>query len=146
VALGQPAFGVAGFRSSHRQARQARAVAMIAGRSAPRVILAADVGSVALLCSDLEAARSWIADTLGSLALDDENAERLRETVRVFLHLGSSHTAAADALNLHKNTVQYRISKAEAARGRGLRADRADVELALRACAVLGSVVLQQVG
>ncbi|MGQ0465807.1 MAG: PucR family transcriptional regulator [Sporichthyaceae bacterium] len=143
VALGAPAFGVAGFRRSHEQAAAAKQVALVAGRHAPPVTVAAEVGAVALLCADLPATRAWIADTLGGLAADDENTERLRETVRVFLHLGSSHTAAAEALHLHKNTVQYRIAKAEAARGRPVRTDRADVELALRAAQLLGPTVLQ---
>ncbi|MGQ0843726.1 MAG: PucR family transcriptional regulator [Sporichthyaceae bacterium] len=142
VALGSPGFGVAGFRRSHEQALAARRVAVLAGRHAAAVTTADEAGAVALLCEDLDATRAWVADTLGALAVDDENAARLRETVRVFLHLGSSHTAAAEELHLHKNTVQYRIAKAEAARGRPVRSDRADVELALRAAHLLGPVVL----
>lgn len=142
VALGRPAFGAAGFRATHRQASQARAVAVVAGRDAAQVTTHADVGAIGLLCLDLTATRAWIADTLGALATDDENAERLRETVRVFLNLGSSYTAAAEKLCMHKNSVQYRVQKAEALRGQPFRADRADVELALRACRVLGSAAL----
>lgn len=142
VALGRPAFGVAGFRASHRQALAARRVAQIAGKDASPIVAFDDVGTVALLCADLDATRAWIADTLGPLAADDENAERLRETVRIFLHLGSSHTAAAEQLNLHKNSVQQRVARAEALRGRPFREDRADVELALRACHLLGAAVL----
>lgn len=142
VAMGRPAFGVAGFRASHRQALAARRVAQIAGKDASPIVSFDDVGTVALLCADLDATRAWIADTLGPLAADDETAERLRETVRIFLHLGSSHTAAAEQLNLHKNSVQQRVARAEALRGRPFREDRADVELALRACHLLGAAVL----
>jgi hypothetical protein len=142
VALGRPEFGPAGFRDSHRQANQARTVALTAGSAAAQVTAFSDVGAIALLCADLPATRVWVADTLGALAVDDEDTERLRETVRVFLNLGSSHTAAAKLLNLHKNSVQYRITKAEALRGRPFRSDRADIELALRACRVLGPAVL----
>ncbi len=143
VALGRPEFGVDGFRASHRQADQARSVALAAGPAAAGVTSFSDVGAIALLCADLAATRVWVADTLGALAVDDEDTERLRETVRVFLNLGSSHTAAARTLNLHKNSVQYRIAKAEALRGRPFRSDRADIELALRACRVLGPAVLR---
>jgi hypothetical protein len=143
AAVGEPGVGPGGLRASHRQARAARGVAMAAGPAAEPVTSFTDVGIIALLCSDLAATRLWIADTLGELAVDDENNARLRETVRVFLNLGSSHTAASERLHLHKNTVQYRIAKAEAVRGRPIRADRADVELALRACQVLGAAVLQ---
>jgi len=144
AALGRPGWGPVGFRGSHRQARAARQVALAAGPRAGTVTRFADVGAIALLCADLTATRAWVADTLGDLATDDDQAERLRETVRVFLNLGSSHTAAAERLNLHKNSVQYRIAKAEALRGRPLRADRADVELALRVCHVLGPAVLRR--
>lgn len=143
VALGRPEPGPAGFRDSHRQAGQARTVALAAGPAAAQVTSFSDVGAIALLCADLPATRVWVADTLGALATDDEDTERLRETVRVFLNLGSSHTAAAKLLNLHKNSVQYRIAKAEALRGRPFRSDRADIELALRACRVLGPAVLR---
>lgn len=144
AALGRPATGIAGFRSTHRQARAARQVAVAAGRRCGPVTDYAEVGAIALLCTDLATTRTWVQDTLGGLAGDDEATERLRETVRVFLHLGSSHTAAAEKLNLHKNSVVYRIGRAEALRGRPLRSDRADVELALRAAHLLGPVVLDQ--
>ncbi len=117
-------------------------MALAAPSAAAQVTSFTDVGAIALLSADLAATRVWVADTLGALAADDEDTERLRETVRVFLNLGSSHTAAAKLLNLHKNSVQYRIAKAEALRGRPFRSDRADIELALRACRVLGPAVL----
>jgi DNA-binding PucR family transcriptional regulator len=145
VALGNPAFGVRGFRASHRQATAARRV-VAASRSGGQATSFAEVGTVALLCADLEATKAWVADTLGPLAADEENAERLRETVRIFLNLGSSHTAAAEQLMLHKNSVQQRIARAEALRGRPFREDRADVELALRACQLLGAAVLGPTG
>jgi DNA-binding PucR family transcriptional regulator len=44
---------------------------------------------------------------------------------------------------LHKNTVQYRIRKAEESLGRPVAEYQHDVELALRAAQWLGSSVLQ---
>jgi DNA-binding PucR family transcriptional regulator len=44
---------------------------------------------------------------------------------------------------LHKNTVQYRIRKAEESMGRPGAENRHDVELALQASRWLGSAVLQ---
>jgi DNA-binding PucR family transcriptional regulator len=44
---------------------------------------------------------------------------------------------------LHKNTVQYRIRKAEESLGRPVGDNRPDVELALQASRWLGSSVLQ---
>lgn len=45
---------------------------------------------------------------------------------------------------LHKNTVQYRIRKAEESLGRPAAEHRDDVELALRVSRWLGSSVLQR--
>jgi PucR-like helix-turn-helix protein len=56
---------------------------------------------------------------------------------------GRSYKAAAERLTLHKNTVQYRIGKAEESLGRSAGENRQDVELALRASHWLGSSVLQ---
>src|SRR5450756_1270242 len=82
--------------------------------------------------------KEWVQTTLGSLAIDDENHERLRETLRVFLAVGSSYTAAATELTMHKNSVKYRVERASQERGRPIGHDRMDVELALAACHWLG--------
>ena len=81
--------------------------------------------------------------TLGSLAADDEHHARLRDTLLVFLQNGGSYKATAEQLILHKNTVQYRVRKAEESLGRPVGDNRQDVELALRASRWLGSSVLQ---
>ena len=70
--------------------------------------------------------------------------ERLRETARAFLVTGGSHTAAAEMLHLHKNTVQYRVQRVEELLGRPLRESRLEVELALLACHWMGESVLAQ--
>jgi DNA-binding PucR family transcriptional regulator len=66
----------------------------------------------------------------------------LRRTVLLFLQAGSSLTEAAVALHLHKNTVRYRLRKAEDVRGRPISERRQDVETALLACLQLGTAVL----
>ncbi|WP_244187496.1 helix-turn-helix domain-containing protein [Mycobacterium gastri] len=53
---------------------------------------------------------------LGDLARDDENDGRLRETLRVFLGCGASYKMAAAELNMHFNTVKYRVGRAIARR------------------------------
>jgi DNA-binding PucR family transcriptional regulator len=144
IALGSSAPGVDGFWLSHRQARQAQIVAMAAdaGHRA-RITESEQAGLVALMVSDLDAVRSWVSHALGPLAVDVEGNARLRDTVRAFLSSGGSYTAAAQELLLHKNTVQYRIRKAEETRGRPLSDGRLDVEVALLAVHLLGSKVLQ---
>jgi DNA-binding PucR family transcriptional regulator len=55
----------------------------------------------------------------------------------LFLQLGGSYKATAERLTLHKNTVQYRIRRAEGSLGRPVGENRHDVELALRAAVTL---------
>jgi DNA-binding PucR family transcriptional regulator len=144
IAVGDPAAGVEGFRRSHRQARHAQLVALTADVDAQRPVTAwADVASVALMCADRDALADWVQDTLGGLATQDESMARLRETLSMFLASGGSFTSSAQTLHMHRNTVQYRIRKAEEALGRPLHARRRDVELALQACEWLGASVLR---
>jgi hypothetical protein len=143
VALGEPGDGVDGFRRTHRQALLAQGVALAAGPDGHRLTAFADIRPIALMSSDVDQIRGWVADTLGALAIDDEQHARLRTTLRVFLSAGGSYTAAAERLSLHKNTVHYRVTKAEDMRGRAFQEDRLDVELALLACDQLGATVLQ---
>jgi DNA-binding PucR family transcriptional regulator len=75
---------------------------------------------------------------LTDLATDDENQARLRDALRVFLTSGGNYKTTAEQLMLHKNTVQYRIRKAEESLGRPLDQNRLGVELALLASHWLG--------
>jgi len=148
VAIGTRGAGVEGFRRSHREAVEARGVAMVAQRpdsSAPTVIAAADPGLsvVARLGGDVGGIRDWVATVLGELASDNENDGRLRETLRVFLGCGSSYKLAAEELNMHFNSVKYRVGRAVVRRGREIGADRLEIEVALLACHWYGSAVLQ---
>jgi DNA-binding PucR family transcriptional regulator len=87
--------------------------------------------------------RAWVLSTLGGLAADGEQPARLRETLLTFLQTGGSYKATAERLMLHKNTVQYRVRKAEESLGRPVGENQHDVELALRASHWLGSSVLE---
>jgi DNA-binding PucR family transcriptional regulator len=104
----------------------------------------AEVGSLALMCADIPATREWVRHTLGELAVDDEPQARLRETLRIFLATGASYTATAERMTLHKNSVQYRVRKAEEALRAPVQDRRAELELALRACQHLGRTVLRE--
>ena len=142
-AFGDAVKGVTGFRLTHRQAIAAQAVALAAGSPSPRVVTFSEVAPVAMMLGSADLLRAWVLATLGGLATDDENHARLRDTLLVFLQSGGSYKATADQLVLHKNTVQYRIRKAEESLGRPAAENRHDVELALRASRWLGSAVLQ---
>ena len=118
-------------------------MALAAGPAGRLVTAFADIRPIALMAADLDAVRAWVLDTLGELAVDDEPRERLRTTLRVFLSTGGSYTATAERLTMHKNTVHYRVNRAEEIRGRPVGDDRLGVELALLACEQLGPGVLE---
>ncbi|MFD0502970.1 PucR family transcriptional regulator [Streptomyces chiangmaiensis] len=95
------------------------------------------------MCKNLTDLRAWVGSVLGPLAVDDEHSARLRETMQTFLATGCSYTATASSQILHKNTVQYRIRKAEEAMGHSIHEGRTDLEVALLAVRYLGPTVLQ---
>lgn len=144
LAAGSPLPGIEGFRRSHQQAKDARAVATAAGAEPRRVIAAGDPGLAvaALFGANLGAAAALVAEALGPLAAATESDERLRDTLRVFLRNGASYTAAADELHLHHNSVKYRVGRAIERRGRPIDDDRLDVEIALLLCEWFGTAVL----
>jgi hypothetical protein len=143
VAFGDAVKGVAGFRLTHQQAIAAQAVAL-AGGSPPRVVTYSDVAPVAMMLGTPDLLRAWVLSTLAGLATDDEHHARLRDTLLTFLQNGGSYKTTAEQLMLHKNTVQYRIRKAEESLGRPVGKNRHDIELALQAAHWLGTFVLQQ--
>jgi DNA-binding PucR family transcriptional regulator len=68
--------------------------------------------------------------------------ERLRETAYVFIEAGSNARLAADRLFAHKNTVLYRLRRAETMRGRPLDQRHFELEVALRLVRTLGDWAL----
>ena len=143
VAVGDPLPGVEGFRRSHQQALDIQVVAM-ASSTARRVNAFSDPGLsvAALLGGNVDRAAAWVGEVLGPLAGATDGDERLRETLRVFLHAGSSNKAAADELHLHVNSVKYRVRRAVDRRARPITDDRLEVEVALLLCHWFGAAVL----
>ncbi|MDV7242616.1 helix-turn-helix domain-containing protein [Rhodococcus oxybenzonivorans] len=100
------------------------------------------MSTVAMLTEDPAATRTWVQSVLRGLAADNENAARLRETVQVYLANNLSNVAAAKVLDLHYNSVKYRVKRAAEERGEDFTRDRLSVELALLVCQWLGPAVL----
>jgi DNA-binding PucR family transcriptional regulator len=145
-AFGEPALGLPGFRRTHQQALGAQAVALAAGPSGQFVTSFGEVAPLALMSGSIELLQAWVAETLGPLADDDEHNARLRDTLRVFLQENGSYKTTAERLILHKNTVQYRVRKAEETLRRPIGPDRLQIELALLASHRLGRSVLRPIG
>ena len=96
---------------------------------------------MALMAGSIDLLRAWVIETLGALAGDDEHNARLRHRLGVFLQENGSYKATAERLTLHKNTIQYRIRRAEESLGRPVAEDRLHLELALLASEWLGPAV-----
>jgi PucR C-terminal helix-turn-helix domain/GGDEF-like domain len=143
VAFGRPGEGVAGFSSSHEEAKQAARIGALVGDTKASVTSYARVEFVSLLASDLARARAFVASQLGPLGIIGGTTERLRETVLAFLVSGGSPTRVAEELFVHKNTVTERIKRAEAILGHQVNERPVELEAALTLAARLGQAVLE---
>jgi hypothetical protein len=145
VCAGSVQRGIEGFRSTNREALRAQELATAASPG-HRFTAYPQVAPVALMCKNLPDLRTWVGRVLGPLAVDDEQCARLRETLHDFLATGCNYTATASSEILHKNTVHYRIRKAEKIMGHSVQAGHTDLEVALLAVKYLGSTVMQPSG
>lgn len=139
VAVGLPARGVAGFRSSHHEALAAQRLCLAADRRQP-VVAYRDVEMLTLALENAELLRRMVAREVGALVGDDKNLALVRETALTYLTNRMNVEATADRLFVHKNTVRYRIARAEELLGHPLTARPAQVELGLRYLAWFGGV------
>jgi DNA-binding PucR family transcriptional regulator len=144
VALGTPAYGLQGFRRGHEEALLARRIAELGGRAG--VIRYDEVELVSLASADLDRLGRFVRRTLGPLTADDESTARLRETLLAWLAEGGNARRAAERLHAHKNTVLYRLQRAQQLLGRPLDEDRGALELALSAVRSLGTRVAGPAG
>lgn len=113
LAYGQAADGLRGFRASLKQAQLVKAVVRAGGaRRSARVVCYDDVAPIALMAADVDALRCYVAEVLGELSVDNERNEWLRETLREFLVRNRSYVTTAEAMLLHRNTIQYRVAQA----------------------------------
>src|SRR3954447_23787660 len=94
----------------------------------------AQLALAGLLIDRRDAVRVWVQRTLGQLARDDQSIARLRKTLGVLLEANGSYLKAAARMHVHKNTVLYRVRKAEELLGRPVTDGRLAIEVALLAC------------
>ena len=139
AALGTPAAGLDGFRDGHAEALQARRIAELGQRAG--VVRYDEIELVSLVSADLDRLARFVQRTLGPLTADDETTARLRQTILAWLAEGGNARRAAERLHAHKNTVLYRLQRAQLLLGRPLDQDRGALELAVRAVDCLGARV-----
>jgi DNA-binding PucR family transcriptional regulator len=138
-AVGVPAQGVQGFRNSHEEARAAQALA-ISATSSLDLVLYQDVELLCLTSGNQNLARRMVQRELGALARADKNTGLIRETVLAYFDSALNVEATAQRLHVHKNTVRYRLARAEELVGHGLSQGTAQLELALRYVSMFGPV------
>lgn len=134
IALGPVGTGPAGFRRSARGAARARALAGSAGPGAPAVVDFDAVAPFALLTGEPEDLAELVARVLGPLAGDNAKMDLLRRTLEVFLAEDGSHARTAAVLDIHRNTVHYRIQQITGRYGIDLDTDTFDIRFALGVC------------
>ncbi|MFZ8758878.1 PucR family transcriptional regulator [Microbacterium sp. HMH0099] len=136
VAAGRPLTGADGFRRTHREAVVAERVARIAHAKSAPLVRFEDVRLISLLTADPRAAEAFVRDELGPLGQVRE--AHLRETVRVYLECNCSPATAASRLNVVKNTIVYRIRRAEELLGHSVKERQSILWVALHLVDVIG--------
>jgi hypothetical protein len=135
-AVGEPGWGIDGFRESHEQAHAAHRVA---ARLPGQVTRYDDVALEAALLSDARGARRFVERELGALAAPDPRAGVLRETLDSYLRSGLNASATAARLHVSDRTVAYRIHGVEELLGHSVVERSSELAAAVRVHRVLNS-------
>ena len=142
IAIGTAGAAVEGFRQSHRRAAEAARIGSMSTRPGC-VFRYEDLDIVAMLSTDLAAAREFVTRELGNLAGSAEAVRTVRHTLKCYLDRDRSLAAAAADLQVARNTVAYRVQRAEQLRGRPTTIRRLQLHAALTLAEELGDVVLE---
>lgn len=129
LAVGEPGRGLAGWRLSHRQARECVAIAR---RSPGGHVRYADVALVASVLRDDLLAASMRGLYLRPLEDERDGGEAARRTLLAYFAADRNLSSAAAALGVNRNTVTSRLRAVEARIGRPLAGCAAELEIALR--------------
>jgi len=133
LAFGEPAWGIEGWRSTHRQAQTALAVALRRRDRIPptRVTRYADVALLAAALKDEALARALVGIYIAPLEDSRGGGPVLCETLRVYLACERNVSSAAAALKVARKTVDTRLRTIEKRLGRTLHPCPAELEVAL---------------
>lgn len=142
IAIGLAGAGVEGFRDSHRQAAETARVGAMSTRDAWSFRYQ-DLDLVAMLSTDLPAARAFVARELGDLAASADSVATVRRTLKRYLDRDRSLVATATDLHVARNTVAYRVQRAEQLRGQPVADRRLQLHAALTLAEELGPAVLR---
>ncbi len=128
LAIGEPRYGLEGWRLTHDEAHAARRVML---RRPQPLTRARDVVLLSAVLSDDSLARSLWRTYLEPLDGPGDAGIELRETLRAYFAAGFNAATAAAAMEVDRHTVQRRLRKVEEALGRTLHACHAELQVAL---------------
>ncbi len=129
LALGEPARGIEGWRSTHRQAQEALRVTL---RRPRRLTRFADVALLAPWLEDPARAGTLIDTYLSPLDGLGDGGQALRQTLRAYFAAGQNMNAAAATLGVDRGTVRRRVRMIEEKLDRPLYARQAELQVAMR--------------
>ena len=95
-----------------------------------------------MLSADMTAAGEFVARELGALAGAGESVAMMRHTLKCYLDRDRSLAGTAAHLHVARNTVAYRVHRAEELRGRPATERRLQLHAALTLAEDLGDAVL----
>jgi sugar diacid utilization regulator len=107
--------GPAGYKVAHREARQVvECIRRLSPVGGPALFTADElgVGSLLLSSSDGESMATFAEQTVGELLREHSKADLLTTLCSFFDNMGSIRGSAA-ALEVHENTIRYRLSRIE---------------------------------
>ena len=127
-AVGEPAWGPAGWRLTHRQAQAAFVVAL---RRPQRFTRYADVALLAAALKDESLAKLLLDIYIAPLDDRRGGGSVLRETLRAYFAADRNVSSAAAALGVVRKTVDNRLCTIEERLGRSLHPRPAELEVGL---------------
>ncbi|HEY1687996.1 MAG TPA: helix-turn-helix domain-containing protein [Solirubrobacteraceae bacterium] len=129
IAIGEPAHGIEGFHSTHRQAQAALEIAQC--KHQPVTLFADVVVEIACL-RDTSTARSLESLYIAPLRRGRDGGSSTLMTLRAYLNCDCNATSTASLLKIDRRTVEYRVRAAERRLGRPLMHHRTEIDIALR--------------
>lgn len=128
LAVGEPAYGLSGWRLTHRQAVAALPVAL---RGKKDFVRYADVALIASILNDDVLVASLRQLYLAPMRQDRDGGARALQTLRAYFAAERNISSAAAALGVNRNTVAARLQSIEKRIGCRISSCTADVEAAL---------------
>jgi hypothetical protein len=128
LAIGEPAYGLGGWRLTHRQACSA---AGVAARRPQPFTRYCDIALLASVLRDEDLVVHLLDTYLAPLATERAGGKTLRETLRAYFAAARNISSTAAALGVSRKTVNNRIHAIESRVGRPISACATELETSL---------------